>query len=149
MAKKSYSFCHIGLIQEGPPVYQPPIKNAKDVASFFQKRFGRSPQEHFAAIYLNTRNRPIGWREISRGTLNANLVHPRETFLPAVKLSAAALIVIHNHPSHEATPSPEDIEVTRRLSRAGNILGIELLDHLIVTPTDYVSIRDWGWPTTE
>jgi DNA repair protein RadC len=85
---------------------------------------------------------PIGWKEISRGTLNASLVHPREVFLPAIMLAACSLILIHNHPSSDTTPSREDIELTRRMVQAADILGIEILDHLIVTDTTHLSFKE-------
>ncbi|PIQ78736.1 MAG: hypothetical protein COV79_05080, partial [Parcubacteria group bacterium CG11_big_fil_rev_8_21_14_0_20_41_14] len=133
MSQKTNKFYHIKLIKEGRPEYCTEITSPQDAVSFFQKRIGASPQEHFVALFLNTRNGLLGWREISRGTLNANLVHPRETFAPAVQLMAAAIIVAHNHPAGNPEPSREDIAVTKQLRDAGKLLGIPLLDHLIVT----------------
>ena len=131
MSQKTNKFYHIKLIKEGKPEYCTEIKGPEDAVSFFQKRIGSSPQEHFVALFLNTRNGLLGWREISRGTLNANLVHPRETFAPAVQLMAAAIIVAHNHPAGNPEPSREDIAVTKQLRDAGKLLGIPLLDHLM------------------
>ena len=144
MSQKSNKFYHIKLIKEGQPEYCTEIKGPADAVPFFQKRIGSSPQEHFAALFLNTRNGLIGWREISRGTLNANLVHPRETFAPAVQLMAAAIIVAHNHPSGVTDPSKEDIEMTKRLQEAGKLLGIELVDHLIVSEDNFTSLKEQG-----
>ena len=144
MSQKTNKFYHIKLIKEGRPEYCTEITSPQDAVSFFQKRIGASPQEHFVALFLNTRNGLLGWREISRGTLNANLVHPRETFAPAVQLMAAAIIVAHNHPAGNPEPSREDIAVTKQLRDAGKLLGIPLLDHLIVTENNFLSLKEQG-----
>lgn len=144
MSKPSNKFYHIKLIKEGRPEYCTEIKSPEDAVSFFQKRIGASPQEHFVALFLNTRNGLLGWREISRGTLNANFVHPRETFAPAIQLMAAAIIVAHNHPSGNTEPSREDIAITQRLQEAGKLLGIPLLDHLIVSEDNFSSLKEQG-----
>lgn len=99
-------------------------------------------KEHFIVFYLDSRNQEIKREVISIGTLNANLVHPREVFEGAIRLSAAQIIVAHNHPSGSAEPSEDDLQITRRLTEAGKLLGIELLDHVIVTKTDYRSIKN-------
>jgi len=101
-------------------------------------------KEHFIVFYLDTRNQEICREIISIGTLNSNLVHPREVFEPAVKNVAAHLIVAHNHPSGNPEPSDDDIEVTKRLSDAGKIIGIGLLDHVIVSKDRYFSLKDEG-----
>ena len=98
-----------------------------------------SKKEHFVAFYLDTQNRLIEKQIISIGTLNASLVHPREVFEPGVKLSAASIIVAHNHPSGDLEPSPEDVEVTKRLKEAGALLGIGLADHVIVSKVGHCS----------
>jgi DNA repair protein RadC len=100
-----------------------------------------SKKEHFVAFYINTQNRLIEKQIISIGTLNSSLVHPREVFEPAVKLSAASVIVAHNHPSEELNPSAEDREVTKRLKEAGKIVGIDLIDHIIVTKKGHLSFQ--------
>ncbi|PIR83893.1 DNA repair protein RadC [Candidatus Kaiserbacteria bacterium CG10_big_fil_rev_8_21_14_0_10_51_14] len=132
----------VKLVREGRPSYSEAISQPGDAASFFQKRFGKSTQEHFLVLCLNARNVPLGWREVSRGTLNASLVHPREVFLPAIKLAAGCIILIHNHPSTDPTPSPEDIQLTRRIAQAGELLGIEVLDHLVITDTSHISFKE-------
>ena len=98
-------------------------------------------REHFVVLYLDTQNCVIDRRTISIGTLNSSLVHPREVFEPAVKLSASSIIVVHNHPSGELEPSLEDKEVTKRLKEAGDLLGIELTDHIIVTKSGFMSFQ--------
>jgi len=100
-----------------------------------------SKREHFVAFYLNTQNRLIERQIISIGTLNASLVHPHEVFEPAIRLSAASIIVAHNHPSGDTEPSLDDKEVTMRLVEAGKILGIDLADHLIVSKSTHVSFK--------
>ena len=106
--------------------------------------FRGKPQEHFVALYLNASNRLLCRETISIGTLTASLVHPREVFSPAVERRAAAVIVAHNHPSGELRPSSEDREVTRRIVEAGRILGIQLLDHVLITERGYYSFREQG-----
>ena len=98
-------------------------------------------KEHFVVFFLYTRNQQIQREIISIGTLNANLVHPREVFEPAILHNAAQIIVCHNHPSGNPEPSDEDLAITRRLQEAGKILGIEVLDHVIVTKTTFLSIK--------
>lgn len=98
-----------------------------------------SKREHFVAFYLDTQNQLLERQIISIGTLNASLVHPREVFEPALRMHAASLIVAHNHPSGSLEPSKEDREVTKRLKDAGELLGIELVDHVIVTKLEHFS----------
>ncbi len=99
-------------------------------------------KEHFVVFYLDARNQEIKKETISVGTLNANLVHPREVFEPAIIHSTAQIIVAHNHPSGSSKPSNDDLEVTKRLKEAGRILGIEVMDHVIVTNGSFFSMRD-------
>lgn len=144
MKPDRHKFYHVKLIQEGRPAYTTSIVRPSDVAVFFQKYIGDCVQERFAAIYLNARNVPLGWQEISRGTVSSSLVHPREVFAPAIKLVASGLIIAHNHPSGDTTPSRDDIELTRRLVKAGELLGIEVMDHLIVSATAHLSLKEAG-----
>lgn len=108
------------------------------------KTIANHKKEHFIAIYLDTRNREITREIISVGTLNASIAHPREVFEPAIRLLANAVIVAHNHPSGDPTPSQHDIDITKRLHEAGKILDIPLLDHIIVTATAYISFHEIG-----
>lgn len=107
--------------------------------------------ESFIVVLLNTRRRIIGWQLVSTGTLDTLLVHPREVFKPAIVMSAAAIVLAHNHPSGDPTPSEADIKVTRELIRAGQLLRIEVLDHVIlgrISPErckDYCSLRELGY----
>jgi DNA repair protein RadC len=102
----------------------------------------RLRREHFIGLYLNTRNRLLVRETISIGSLNASIVHPREVFEPALRQGAASLIVVHNHPSGETDPSEDDLAITRRLSEAGEILGVPLLDHVIVGGNGYTSLKE-------
>ena len=101
-------------------------------------------KEHFVVFYLDSRNQEIKREIISIGSLNASLVHPREVFEPAVKHTAAHLIIAHNHPSGDPNPSTEDLHLTRRLTEAGKIMGIEILDHVIVARDRYLSFKEKG-----
>ncbi len=101
-------------------------------------------QEVFGILILNTKNKIVAVHEISRGTLNSSIVHPREVFKPAILHNAAAIICFHNHPSGDTEPSRDDIEITNRLIEAGKIMGIEILDHIIVGDDRYVSLKEIG-----
>ncbi len=144
MSDKTHRFYRVKLVQEGRPAYSAPIVTPTDAATFFQKQIGQNVQESFLGLFLNARNVPLGWREISRGSVSASLVHPREVFLPAVQLAASSLIVAHNHPSGDPSPSSDDLELTRRLKQAGELIGIEILDHLIITSTGHLSMKERG-----
>lgn len=119
------------------------IKGPKDVYAL-AKDLQTAKKEHFVVFYLDARNRVLMKETISIGSLTASLVHPREVFQPAVGLSAASLILVHNHPSGDPRPSQEDLALTRRLVEAGRIMGIEVVDHLIVGHKTFVSLRDEG-----
>lgn len=103
-----------------------------------------SRKEHLIVIYLDVRNREIHREIISIGTLIANLIHPREIFEPAVRKLAASLIMVHNHPSGDIEPSVEDIKITKQLVEAGKIMGIQVIDHLIVTKGSFYSFEEHG-----
>lgn len=120
------------------------IRSPKDVADYIMEDLRHLKQEHFIALLLDTKNNIIAKETISIGTLNSSIIHPREVYKPAIKKSVSAIIVAHNHPSGDPTPSREDIEVTKRLKEAGDILGIELLDHVIIGDSKYLSLKDKG-----
>lgn len=110
-------------------------KNAdcpENVATIARQYLGNPDREYFVAFLLNSRNQVIGINTVSVGTLSSSLVHPREVFKPAILAGAAAIIVVHNHPSEDVSPSPEDKTATRRLKESGELLGIPLLDHVII-----------------
>lgn len=122
----------------------PTIRSPKDAAAVFLSTLRYQEKEHFLAAHLNTKNQVLSVETISIGTLNASLVHPRELFKTAVRRSSAALILAHNHPSGDPKPSTEDIQLTRRLQQAGEIMGIEILDHLIIGGDQFVSLKEKG-----
>lgn len=99
-------------------------------------------REHFVGFYLNARHQVLLRDVISIGSLSASIVHPREVFKPAISLSAASIVLAHNHPSGDPTPSEEDLAITRRLHEAGRMLGIELVDHVVVARDSFVSMRE-------
>jgi len=99
-------------------------------------------KEHFIIFYLDSRNQEIKREIISVGSLNANLVHPREVFEPAVRNLAAQIILAHNHPSGDPKPSEDDLEITKRLIESGKILGIEVIDHIIVVKDGFLSLKE-------
>ena len=101
-------------------------------------------KEHFLCLYLNARNQVIHQEIISIGSLSASIVHPREVFLVAVQHSAASVVLAHNHPSLDVSPSKDDIELTRRLVNAGEIMGIDVLDHIIIGSNDFLSLKEKG-----
>lgn len=120
------------------------IKTPEDVAGLVMEEMRHLDREHFRALFLNAKNQVIGQEVISIGTLNSSAVHPRELFKNAIKRSAAAIILIHNHPSGDPSPSREDVEVTRRVIEAGHIIGIEVLDHLIIGDNKFNSFKAKG-----
>jgi DNA repair protein RadC len=118
------------------------LSSSREVAERFTPRLFNLPREVFIAVLLNARNEAIREITVSVGCLTGSLVHPREVFQPAVRDSAAAVILIHNHPSGDPTPSPEDVQLTERLIEAGRILGIRVLDHVVVAQGGYASLMD-------
>jgi DNA repair protein RadC len=101
-------------------------------------------KEHFLALFLNGRNQVIRREDVSIGSQSQTLVHPREVFAPAVGSSAAGVVLAHNHPSGEVNPSQNDVELTRRMVQAGEIMGIEVLDHVIISSTAFLSFKEMG-----
>lgn len=121
------------------------IRSPEDGADYIMEDMRVLNQEHFVALFLNTKNQVIHRQTIFIGSLNASIVHPREVFREAVKRSAASIIVAHNHPSGDPTPSQEDIHVTRRLVESGKMIGIELIDHIIIGNRKFVSLKEKGY----
>ncbi|OPY68419.1 MAG: hypothetical protein A4E62_02068 [Syntrophorhabdus sp. PtaU1.Bin002] len=120
------------------------IRDPGDVVKVVRAGLRDKAKEHFKLVLLNTRNKVIGVSTISIGTLNASLVHPREVFKEAVVRSASSVILVHNHPSNDLEPSEEDIRITRRMVEAGKIMGIEVLDHIIITRHQFMSLKAQG-----
>lgn len=121
------------------------VRSPQDVANLLMEELRYFKKEHFVCLFLNTKNQVIAKETLSVGTLNASLVHPREVFRAAIERSSASIICAHNHPSGDPTPSPEDIDITNRLKEAGELIGIELLDHLIIGDHSYVSLKELGY----
>jgi len=121
------------------------ITSPKDVADFMMGQMEHLKQEKFIVLFLNSKNIVIKKKTIFIGTLNASIVHPREIFSEAIKCASNAIIVLHNHPSGDTTPSNEDIKTAERLRECGQLLGIDLLDHVIIGDHEYLSMVEEGY----
>lgn len=121
------------------------VRSPEDAAHAIQKEISDEDREIFLVLCLNTKNEVVAIHRASVGSINSAIVHPREVFKAAILNNAASIIVSHNHPSQNPSPSPEDLEVTNRLVSAGEILGIEVLDHIIVGGMKHVSLKDKGY----
>ncbi|KNZ70302.1 DNA repair protein RadC [Thermincola ferriacetica] len=131
------------MLAAGTPP-QPVIKSPEDVFQFMGPRLHGLEEEHIYVLLLNTKNRVQSVELIAKGTLDGVAVHPREIYKTAIRNCAAAIIMVHNHPSGDPSPSPGDIQITYRLAEAGRLLGIELLDHVVVGGDTYVSLKQEG-----
>jgi len=120
------------------------IRSPSDVAQLLMAEMAHLEQEHFRVLFLDSRNQLLGSETVYVGTLNSSHVRIAEVFRDAIKRNCAAIIVAHNHPSGDPTPSPEDVEVTRKLIAAGTLLNIDVLDHLTIGQQRYVSLRERG-----
>jgi len=116
----------------------------RQVFDYFHHEFRDCRKEYFLILLLDGKNRIIRRVQISEGSLNQSIVHPREVFSPAVRESAAAIILVHNHPTGDPAPSPEDLAITRRLREAGEIMGIKVLDHIVIGDGDFTSFVERG-----
>nr|WP_245992564.1 DNA repair protein RadC [Capsulimonas corticalis] len=123
---------------------RPAIAGPQDVANLIMPELRYIKKETLKSLLLDTKNRVLGIKTVSIGDLSSSIVHPREVFKDAVTSSAASIIVAHNHPSGDPTPSREDITVTKRLMEAGEIMGIELLDHIVIGDGCFVSLKEKG-----
>jgi len=123
---------------------KPMLKSPEDVAAVVRSQLKGKKKEHFLVLCLDTRNRLINCKTVSVGSLDTSIVHPREVFKEAVSSSAASVIFVHNHPSGDPEPSKEDVELTKRLTKAGEIIGIDVLDHIIVCDKSYLSLKAKG-----
>jgi DNA repair protein radc len=124
---------------------RPVIRKPEDAAKLVMEDLRSELKEHFVCLFLNTKNQVLARETLSVGTLNASLVHPREVFRPAIKRGSASIICLHNHPSGDPTPSPEDISLTRRLHEAGSLIGIDVLDHIVIGDGRFVSLKEQGY----
>lgn len=120
------------------------IASSQDAGNIYMEELRYKKKEIFRVVFLNTKNVIISHKDVSQGSLNASIVHPREVFLEAIKKSSHKIILIHNHPSGDPQPSPEDLSITGRLVEAGKIIGIEILDHLVIGDGRYYSFKENG-----
>ena len=116
----------------------------REVASFLMPRFSAREVEQFGVLLLDSRHRLVRAQALTVGTLDCSVVHPRDVFRTALEANAASVVVFHNHPSGDPTPSPEDVALTRRLVAAGALLGVDLLDHVVLADASYFSFREAG-----
>ena len=123
---------------------KPLVKTPEDIADLVKSRLKNKKKEYFLAILLDTKNHLIKISEISIGSLDSSIVHPREVFKEAISASAAAVIFVHNHPSGDTEASDDDIRLTKRLAEAGEIVGIEVLDHVIISNSVFLSMKREG-----
>lgn len=120
------------------------IRTPEDGANYVMDEMRFLNQEHFVCLYLDTKNQVIHKHTVFIGSLNASIVHPREVFRAAIRRSSASILCAHNHPSGDPAPSPEDVQLTRRLAEAGELIGIELLDHLVIGDNRFISLKEAG-----
>lgn len=118
------------------------IKTPGDAAEFIMEDLRHLKKEYMKLMLLNTKNMVISVKDVSIGSLSSSIVHPREIFVEAIKASSASIIIFHNHPSGDPTPSQEDINITRRIYEAGKVIGIELIDHIIIGDGNYISLKE-------
>jgi DNA repair protein RadC len=123
---------------------KPVVRSPQDIVNLLMPELRDAKREHFKSALLDTKNRVMKIVTVSIGTLDSSLVHPREVFKDAIISSASSLIVAHNHPSGDPTPSNEDVRVTRRLLEAGQLLGIDLLDHIVLGDNRFISLKERG-----
>lgn len=123
---------------------KPLMKTPENIVAMMKGRLKNKKKEHFLALLLDTRNRLIKVAEISIGSLDTSIVHPREVFKEAIAASAAAIIFVHNHPSGDPEASEDDIKLTKRLAEAGDIMGIDVLDHVIIGDKTFLSLKREG-----
>ncbi len=127
-----------------PAARRPVVRTPADVAALVGSDLRHLDREHFRVVLLTTRHTVLAVEEIAVGGLDSAIIHPREVFKPAIRWSAAAVVLVHNHPSGDPEPSVDDVRMTTRLAEAGQILGVEVLDHVVVGDGRYVSLRERG-----
>jgi len=142
---KRVDFVRIQLVREATTLYaRRQVKGPEDATDLVKSFVEDMDREVFLVVCLGTKHEPTAIHTVSVGTLNSCAIHPREVFKVAILANSAAVILAHNHPSGDPTPSKEDIEVTGRLKNAGQILGIEVMDHIIIGSNGYASLKEMG-----
>jgi len=126
------------------PPLRPRLSTPKDVALHLLPEFGARTVEQFGIVLVDARHQLLRTRILSVGTVDRSVVHPREVFREAVSARATGIVLFHNHPSGDPAPSPDDVALTKRMVEAGELMGIEVIDHLILTETRYLSFRELG-----
>lgn len=121
------------------------FRNSYEIYEAFKERFARADREEFLVVLLDAKNTLLGFHVVSVGSLTASIVHPREVFKAAILSNAAAVILVHNHPSGDPVPSAEDLSITTRLCQTGEVIGIKVLDHVVIGEGRYVSFVDDGY----
>ena len=127
-----------------PPADRPQLLTPREVGMYLLPEFGARPVEQFGIVLLDAKHRPLRTAVLTVGTLDRSVVHPREVFREAASARAAGIVLFHNHPSGDPTPSADDVLLTKRLVAAGELMGIDVLDHLVLTATRFVSLRELG-----
>ena len=121
------------------------FRSSQDIYEMFRERFTHADREEFIVLLLDVKNKLLGFHVVSVGSLTSSVVHPREVYKVAILGNAASLILLHNHPSGDPTPSNEDLQITNRLCQIGEVLGIKVLDHVVIGDGRYVSFVDDGY----
>jgi DNA repair protein RadC len=143
---KRVNIVSLKLVRESSLLYQNrAVRSPKDGYELIKQYLGDVDREHFVVVCLDTKNQPTSIQTCHIGSLNSSIVHPREVFKSAILSNSASILVGHNHPSGNSTPSREDIEVTKRLVEVGQLLGIELLDHIVLGDTEFISLKEKGY----
>jgi DNA repair protein RadC len=121
------------------------VRCPEDAASLVMEDMKHLDREHFTVILLDSKNAVISIEKVSVGTVNSSLVHPREVLKPALEKSATSIILVHNHPTGNVSPSREDVMITKRFEKCGQILGIDVIDHIIIGDGNYRSMKESGY----
>lgn len=143
---KRVDIVSVRLVKETSLLYKNrSIRSPEDGYDLFKQFLGELDREYFVVMCLDVKNQPTAINICHIGSLNASIVHPREVMKTAILSNSASILVAHNHPSGQPEPSPEDIDVTKRLAEAGKIMGIELIDHLIIGENRFISLKEKGY----
>lgn len=142
---KRVDIVKLKMVKESSLLYKERrVKSPEDASLLFKQFLDGADREFFIVLCLDMKNQPTAINVCHIGSLNSSIVHPREVLKPAIISNAASIIVAHNHPSNDPTPSREDLEVTKRLIEAGKVVGIEVLDHLIICEESFISLKEKG-----